>query len=323
MNDARQRFLWDKKGLIFVPDGRYEWMQSYAQNPSVLILGDRLRIYFTCRPNRDSTGNFASLTTFVDVDKRNPGDILRVHDRPVIPLGGLGAFDQFGVMPGSVLRVADEVWLYYVGWSRCLGVPYNHAIGLAISRDGGTVFQRLGEGPIIGQSLKEPFIQNSPFVTRYEDTYHMWYSTGTRWIENDGRKESIYVIVHATSADGIEWRREATPCIPFRVADECQTNPSVIECEGRYHMWFCYRWGVDFRNAERGYRIGYAWSSDLQTWHRDDEIGALGPSGEGWDAQMVCYPRVVRTDGTTYMFYSGNYFGRDGFGYAELKLRSL
>jgi hypothetical protein len=83
-------------------------------------------------------------------------------------------------------------------------------------------------------------------------------------------------------------------------------------------MWFCYRHGVAFRNAERGYRIGFAWSEDLVTWHRDDELGALPVSAEGWDSEMVCYPSIVVDGDRTYMFYSGNGFGRVGFGYAEL-----
>jgi predicted GH43/DUF377 family glycosyl hydrolase len=84
-------------------------------------------------------------------------------------------------------------------------------------------------------------------------------------------------------------------------------------------MWFCYRWGINFRNLERGYRIGHAWSDNLMDWHRDDSVGALLPSTDGWDSEMVCYPRVVSVDGDVLMFYSGNYFGRDGFGYAVLQ----
>lgn len=314
----KNKLLWEKKGLIFVPDGRYGWMQSHAQNPSVLILEDRLRVYFTCRPRKDRDGNVISVTTFIDLNKQNPTEIIYVHDRPVLPLGGLGTFDQFGVMPGCVLRVGNEIWLYYVGWLRCQGVPYNHAIGLAISDDDAVEFRRVDRGPLFGRTLKEPFLQNSPFVLRRSGIFHMWYSSGIEWIEHAGRMESIYVLMHAKSHDGIRWERESVPCVPYVVDYECQTNPSVIEIDNRFHMWFCYRYGLDFRNAERGYRIGYAWSEDLINWYREDDFGKLIPSKEGWDSQMVCYPCVINLDSRVYMFYSGNYFGRDGFGYAVL-----
>ena len=312
------QFQWEKQGLIFAPDGRYEWMQSYAQNPSVLVLEDRLRVYFTCRPERDKDGKFAAVTTFVELDRRDPGKVLYVHDRPILALGGPGTFDQFGVMPGCVLRVGAEVWLYYAGWIRCEGVPYNHALGLAISADGGVTFRRLGRGPLFGRTVREPFMQNSPYVLRRGDAFHMWYGSGIEWLEEQGRMESIYVLMHATSRDGVHWERESAPCVPYRVEYECQANPSVVEMGGRFHMWFCYRRGFDFRNAAGGYRIGYAWSDDLVNWQRDDTAGGLLPAAAGWDSQMVCYPCVVQIDGRTCIFYSGNYFGRDGFGYATL-----
>jgi predicted GH43/DUF377 family glycosyl hydrolase len=313
-----KRFNWKKKGLIFAPDQRYEWMYTHAQNPSVLELEDRLRVYFACRPKMDEAGNVASVTTFVDVSKDDPSKVLYVHDKPILELGEIGTFDQFGVMPGSVLRNGTDVWLYYVGWIRCIGVPYNHAIGLAISQNNGFAFRRYGKGPLFGKAPKEPFLQNSPFVFKQDDNFHMWYSSGINWLENMKHVESIYVLMHATSRDGVNWVRDGEPCMEYKLEHECQTNPIVIRIDNYYHMWFCYRHGIDFRNNERGYRIGYAWSQDLIEWHRDDDLGALQPSKTGWDSNMVCYPCVVEVNDNIYMFYSGNYFGRDGFGYAIL-----
>jgi hypothetical protein len=315
---AQRTFRWRRMGRIFSPDGRQAWMQSHAQNPAALVLDDRIRVYFNCRAAKGADGNTVAQATFVDLDRRDPGRVLAVNPRPVLPLGALGTFDQFGVMIGNVLAVGDEVWAYYVGWSRCQGVPYNHAIGLAISRDGGATFTRFAQGPIIARSPGEPFIQNSPFVAIIEGLFHMWYSSGTSWVDHGQGPESVYVLMHATSRDGIRWERDAVPCVPARVEHECQTNPCVLKVGQRFHLWFCYRHGLDFRNPSRGYRIGHAWSDDREVWHRDDAAGELLPSAEGWDSEMVCYPCVIELDGRTLMFYSGNYFGRDGFGYALL-----
>jgi hypothetical protein len=56
---------------------------------------------------------------------------------------------------------------------------------------------------------------------------------------------------------------------------------------------FCYREATDFRtNKARGYRLGHAWSDDLQTWERDDQACPLpGAAGE-WDSDMQCYPHI-------------------------------
>jgi predicted GH43/DUF377 family glycosyl hydrolase len=294
-------------------------MHSHAQNPAVLVGDDRLRVYFNCRTQKRADGTVQAYSTFADLDRAEPGRVLAVHDRPILELGEPGTFDQFGVMSGTVVAVGGEVRVYYVGWTRSVGVPYHHAIGLAISKDGGATFSRYGQGPIITRTPDEPFIQNSPFVLKIGEVFHMWYSTGLGWIDHAGAAESIYVLVHATSADGIHWTRNGVPCVQPIVENECQTNPSVIRIGERYQMWFCYRYGADFRNADRGYRIGYAWSDDLVVWHRDDSLGELLPSDDGgWDSQMVCYPCVVEVDDKLYMFYSGNYFGQTGFGYAVL-----
>lgn len=294
-------------------------MQSHAQNPAVLALNDRLRVYFNCRTKRDDRGSVRAYATYVDVDRADAKQIVAVRDRPILDLGEPGTFDQFGVMSGTVVRHGNEVFLYYVGWTRSYGVPYHHAIGLAISRDDGTTFERYGKGPIVTRKPNEPFIQNSPFVTKIGELFHMWYSTGLRWIEHAGAMESVYVLVHATSHDGKEWIRDGLPCVEAIAEDECQTNPCVVKIADRYHMWFCFRYGTDFRNSDRGYRIGYAWSQDLVRWHREDASGDLPPApGNEWDSQMVCYPCVIEIDGRLLMFYSGNHFGESGFGYAVL-----
>jgi predicted GH43/DUF377 family glycosyl hydrolase len=83
-------------------------------------------------------------------------------------------------------------------------------------------------------------------------------------------------------------------------------------------MFFCYRYSTDYRGKERGYRIGYASSSDLLNWEREDEKAGITVSDEGWDSEMVSYPHVFELDGEIYMLYLGNQVGRNGFGLAKL-----
>ena len=85
-------------------------------------------------------------------------------------------------------------------------------------------------------------------------------------------------------------------------------------------MFFCYRHATGFRDKkERGYRIGYAYSTDLTTWTRDDEKVGIDVSEEGWDSDMLCYPHVFHCDDKVYLLYNGNDFGRNGFGLAVLE----
>ncbi len=312
-------FKWNKKGLIFSPSGEQHWMYNYAQIPFPMDFGDFLRIYFATREKYDGK-MVRAYGGFVDLDKNDLKKVLNVATEPLVELGGIGEFDEFGSMPCSVVKNGDEYFLYYVGWTRCHSVPYDWEIGLARSLDG-THFKRIGKGPLMGPTVGEPYLNSTPIVYKFGDTWHMFYHTGCQWIKKDEKLESQYIIKHATSTDGINWDRNNRQVLPLAVENECQTSPSVINIGGTYHMFFCYREGLDFReDRDKSYRIGYACSSDLENWTRDDAQAGIDVSEEGWDSQMIEYPHIIKVKDRYVMFYCGNHFGKDGFGYAELEI---
>jgi hypothetical protein len=83
-------------------------------------------------------------------------------------------------------------------------------------------------------------------------------------------------------------------------------------------MFFCYRHSSHYRGKQNGYRIGYAASTDLTNWVRDDAKAGIDVSEEGWDSEMTSYPHVFELDGNIYLAYLGNQVGRHGFGLAVL-----
>lgn len=311
---------WNKKGLIFSPNNNYPWMWSHAQCPFPLDFGDFIRVYFATR-EKYQNNMCRAYGGFVDLDKNDLKKIIRVSSEPLMELGGLGEFDEFGSMPISVVRHNGEFYLYYVGWTRCFSTPYDWEIGFAKSVDG-QKFTKVGKGPLIGPTMDEPYLNSTPVVYKMgENNWHMFYHTGVRWIKGKDKLESQYVIKHATSADGINWKRNTRNIIPLKVENECQTTPAIMQIDGKYHMLFCYRHGLDFReNRDNAYRIGYACSDDLENWTRNDDMAGIDVSETGWDSQMIEYPHITKINGKYTMFYCGNHFGKEGFGYAELEL---
>jgi len=305
---------WQKEGLIFSPAAAGSWMKTHAQVPTPLMCEGFIRVYYSARPRAN-----LSLTTFVDLDANHPARVLRINSHPILELGKLGTFDEHGIMPSCAVREANTVFLYYSGWSRGVSVPYTNSTGLAISYDDGETFRKVSEGPILGKSLHDPYSATSPCVLKDGDTWHMWYCSGTGWLEIGGQQEHVYDIKHATSVNGVEWSTSGAVAIAQQTSDEALTRPFVIKRNNRFHMWFCYRGSQSFRDGENAYRIGYAYSDDLLRWQRDDDKAGLCPSGDGWDARMTAYPAVVRVNDRTLMFYNGNGFGVDGFGYARLQ----
>ncbi len=275
-----------------------------------------MRVFICVRPARDASGAYTSNMSWVDVALDDPTKLIGASDVPILPQSRPGTFDYHGMMPACVGQHNDRLLLYYCGWLRLVDVPYAVSIGIAVSKDGGNTFARLGDGPMFSRTLEEPFQENSPFVLHDGDRWHLWYGSGDRF---DGtHMEAMYVIKHAWSTDGIEWHRDGIATIPPVVDYECQARPMVVQFGRHWAMWFCYRYGLGFRNRDRGYRIGFAWSEDLVTWHRDDSLAGLDVSPEGWDSEMVCYPLVFRVGNEVYMYYNGNAFGEDGFGCARL-----
>ncbi len=306
---------WRKGGLAFAPSGEFGWMNSHAQVPTVLVLADRLRVFFATRPRPGLT-----LPAFVDLDRADPQRVIAVHPEPLFATGKPGTFDADGVMPSCVVRDGNALYMYYSGWSRLGGeAPYNNGTGLAVSHDDGVTFSRVFEGPILDRAPEEPWSATSPAVIRTADDWRMWYSSGTGWIPIDGKLEHTYVLKSARSKDGAHWERDHRAIFPTLADDEAQTRPTVLPLDGRWHMWFSFRGSAGFRATGQTYRIGYAGSNDLAAWERDDTQAGITVSDDGWDAQMVCYPDVVSFDGRVLMFYNGNGFGESGFGFAVLE----
>jgi hypothetical protein len=220
---------WTKIGKIFDPV-RFKLpnrCHEYAQSPQALVFEDFVRIYFSTREKDEAGGKFRSHVAYVDFDKSFK-KIIGVSTETVIPLGGLGTFDEHGIFPINVLRRGHEVLAYTCGWSRRVSVSVETATGFAVSTDSGKTFTKLGEGPVMTASTNEPFLVGDSFVTHEAGEYHMWYIYGLRWIANVNEEPArVYKIAYANSDNGVDWNRDGVCIIPDRLnKDECQRMQS-------------------------------------------------------------------------------------------------
>ncbi len=307
---------WIKKGLIFRTDQNHDWMLTHAQVPIAdSVDADRLRIYFGARDAANRT-----LTTYVEVEADNPSKVLYVHDRPILPLGKLGCFDDAGVMPSWITNHGGRKFLYYLGWNTSTGVRYRVANGLAVSDDGGRTFRRVSDGPIMDRSTVDPLAVSTQCVLVDGRRWKTWYMSYVKWEVTDGIPEPFYHVRYAESDDGIDWDRRGRVCIDLKPGVEGGIARPCVLCEdGRYKMWYSYRGFRGYRNQkQQSYRIGYAESDDGLRWTRQDDAAGIDVSEDGWDSEMIAYPYVYEHGGTKYMLYNGNGFGKSGLGYAVL-----
>jgi hypothetical protein len=296
---------WKKLGHIYAPDGSLPWARAYAANPTAEhIEGDLFRVYFSTRDerNRSSIG-------YVEVDIRNPGKTPVSSPTLILPPGDLAMFDDSGASIGCIVSVGDRRYLYYMGWHLTVTVPWQNALGLAISEGPRQPFVRCSRFPVVELNETDPYTISYPWVMREGGKFKMWYGSNISW--GAEKKDMRHLIKYAESVDGIRWRRDGKVAIDFEgPAEYAICRPCVVKDGGIYRMWFCAR--------GQAYRIYSAESDDGVTWRRQPGF-ALDVSESGWDSEMVEYPFVFDHKGNRYMLYAGNTFGKTGFGLAVLE----
>jgi hypothetical protein len=66
-------FRWQKRGRLFDPaaiGSRPDWMHAFAQAPATLMFDRFVRVYFSCRPQPNSNGQYVSRAAYVDLNQK-------------------------------------------------------------------------------------------------------------------------------------------------------------------------------------------------------------------------------------------------------------
>lgn len=291
--------IWNKKGNIF--------NKHHSQLP---VVDDYLKFYRIFYSTRIDGKSFPM---YIDVDKNDPSIILN-QGKVNVTWGDPGSFDWSGIMPTEIVNHNGLKYLYYIGWSRRLDVPYHNNLGLLISRDGEN-WSKYSDGPVFSTSYKEPGYIGTCNILIQDDTWKMWYLSCRNWIEYSEKMEPIYDIKYAESQNGIDWDPKNITCIPLLNYEGGISSSRVIKDNNKYLMWFSVRNKIDYReNVKNSYRIKMAESSNGIDWNRKDKI-EIDISDDDWENVMVCYPFLIKNENNLIMFYNGNGFGKTGIGY--------
>jgi len=292
-------------------------MISYARIPIIDHVENSLfHIYFAARDHTNRERIFKLLFNIQTLE------VKKIFKNPLLDFGeNLGAFDDNGVTPCSLINHNKVKYLYYAGWNIHAKIPFTCAIGLAKSLDGGKTYSKMFKGAVIDRDKDDhQFVAvNDVFFDKDYNLFKTWYLSCIKWVEREGEQPlHFYHIKYAESKDGVNWKKSTSPSITFKNKHEYAiSTPRVIkDGPNDYKMWYSFRGqqGIDT------YRIGYAESKDGINWTRKDELMKhFDVSDSGWDSEMICYPCVFDHDGKRYMLYNGNGYGRTGFGLAVLE----
>ena len=295
--------MWNKKGNIF--------NDHHSQVPVVDEYDNFYRIYYSTRIEGKSN------PMFVDVDKEDPNKILNKSNDPILKLGEKGSFDWAGIMPTEIVTVGNKKFLYYIGWSLRMDVPYHNNLGLAISDDNGETWEKFSKGPVLSTSYKEPGYIGTVSIMIEDGLWSMWYLSCLDWVESEYGMEPTYDIKYATSTNGVDWYPTGITCIPLDGDEGGISATRVLKINNEYQMWYSIRNKLDYRdNINNSYRIKKSTSKDGINWIKDNSIELDISENSEWENIMVCYPYILKTKNKLIMFYNGNGFGKTGIGYA-------
>lgn len=301
---------WKKKGLIYSPPLDGSWRDNSALTPTAFLLNDNIIRNYVSFRDLKGTGRIG----YVDVNANNPSEVLKISESPVLDIGQDGMFDDNGVILGDVIRIENNIHMYYVGFQLVNKSKFLAYSGLAISEDNGETFHRYKQTPILDRENEGLYIRAIHSVIYEDKKFKIWYATGNGWENINGVDYPQYDINYIESTDGIHFKENGIKCIENdKVNNEYRIGrPRVYEKDNLYIMNFTYG------TTDGKYIAGQATSIDGIDWQRNDNELGIELSKKGWDSIHLSYPSIINTKEKTFMFYNGNNMGKDGFGYAEL-----
>jgi len=301
---------WKKKSLIYSPPLDGSWRDNSALTPTAFLLNDNIIRNYVSFRDLKGTGRIG----YVDVNANNPSEVLKISESPVLDIGQDGMFDDNGVILGDVIRIENNIHMYYVGFQLVNKSKFLAYSGLAISEDNGETFHRYKQTPILDRENEGLYIRAIHSVIYEDKKFKIWYATGNGWENINGVDYPQYDINYIESTDGIHFKENGIKCIENdKVNNEYRIGrPRVYKKDNLYIMNFTYG------TTDGKYIAGQATSIDGIDWQRNDNELGIELSKKGWDSIHLSYPSIINTKEKTFMFYNGNNMGKDGFGYAEL-----
>lgn len=304
-------FMWHKKGFIYKPDHEEKWWVSNAMAPAPLLYDEHtIRVYVGAWDE-----NGISRISYIDVDSKDPSKVKKVADKYVLDIGADGCFDDNGVFPAHVYRHPDgRVFLYYTGFQKLQKIAFSNFSGLAVSYDNGNIFERVSKAPVMDRADEGLYTRAGTSVIYEDDIFKACYSVGSGWYNIAGKERPIYEVNYIESINGIDFPKKGCTAVKVDLLKEHGLGrPQIVKLLGQTMVFYTRR-TLDFK-----YFMGCA-VKEQNVWVRhDDWLNTIkhGESGE-FDENMIYFPAVIDTGKNVFLFYVGNGYGKDGFGYAEL-----
>jgi predicted GH43/DUF377 family glycosyl hydrolase len=268
------------------------WDYKMVSAPSVLMVENTYYLWYTGKsPEPFGSIGFASSTDGIAWDMHSGNPVL--IPEPFDEWNEVTVIEPSVIMDGTLFRM----WYTSYNNLQLLGPAHIHH---ATSEDGLVWTKDTLNNPVLSPgpagSWDDQWI-DSHCIIKLDTVYHLWYS---------GLGGNQVRIGHATSADGVNWIKDANnPVLSSGAPGSWDYSrveaPSVIFDGATFHMW--YMGGSYFEG-----QVGYATSGDGVNWtkHEGNPVLTTGTAGN-WDDTAVGFCSVLLdTAASIYkMWYTG------------------
>ena len=305
---------WESLGLVYSLK-QYshdnELHHTHTQCPFYLKIDEEERLYFSSRDIKNISRIF-----YIKIKIINGSINLRDNKiyGPVVDNGKQNEFDSNGAMISWILKNKNCHMLYYTGWKVTNKYPYENSIGLCLGDFKADNFKKISDNPIISKNKVDKKFTGTSCVINFKNLFFNYYMSCSEWIIDPQtlKKEPLYCLKIATSKDGVKWEIINKIAIPLKSEWGGVSRASVINIEGKLHMWFSYRGKFKYRTEKfHSYKIGYATSENGYDWSQHKFNLKLDRNSDG-DKLMQAYPHVFLANNKLFMLYNGNDFGKSG-----------
>jgi|GEM_PF-5517624 len=289
------------KHVDFVCDERIEWF-SHVMAPAIVRIFDETIVAFGGWDARGISRIFIGL-----VDSSSD----RLHSvKLLLDVGNTGLFFDNGVFPGHWIKTQGGAELLsFTGFQNYGHDGQTNFSGLMSVVDNcGTVLSNV---PFLDRSEKGLFVRAGHSAVFNNGSWWHAYSVGSRFDLVGGKDRPCYDICCHRSENLLDrWYTDEVVLKYDRDSEHGLGRPQI------------FHWGTDLYVVftVRSRDMKYSWD---MAHFRDGFWNRLfldvPRSGSSWDSEMAYFPSVeVLSESMVKVWYCGNGFGRDGFGYVEL-----
>lgn len=232
-----------------------------------------------------------------------------IIDGPILDLGTIDSLDHKGTSYPCIFKYQNKKKIFYTGWAGSNNTPFINSLFTA-AFDFNRPKRELVKINCGDHEIKEVGGVDIKF---FNDNYYLFFTHFDTWQGNN----PSYDISVAKSFDSINWSIDDRFNLKSinNIQSEMICRPSIIENQSKFFMFFCHR------SASFDYKIGLAVSNDFFKWELLSQDIFDGQSLPLWCNKGQSYPHIFfdKYHDNFYLFFAGNSYGKDGFGFSKLK----